>query len=53
LYKRGETVSFVPGQADSSEKVEGILQGIGPNGELLIKTETEIKSFVTGELSFL
>jgi BirA family biotin operon repressor/biotin-[acetyl-CoA-carboxylase] ligase len=53
LYKRGETVSFIPGQADSSEKVEGILQGIGANGELLIKTETEIKSFVTGELSFL
>jgi BirA family biotin operon repressor/biotin-[acetyl-CoA-carboxylase] ligase len=53
LYKQGESVSFVPGQADSKEKIEGILHGIGENGELLIKSGTDIKSYITGELSFL
>jgi BirA family biotin operon repressor/biotin-[acetyl-CoA-carboxylase] ligase len=52
LYRRGESISFVPGQADSKEKIEGILEGIGPGGELLIKTGTEIKSFITGELEY-
>jgi BirA family biotin operon repressor/biotin-[acetyl-CoA-carboxylase] ligase len=52
LYKKGEPVSFIPGQADSTEKVEGVLQGIGANGELLIKIGTETKSFITGELSY-
>ncbi len=50
IYRQGETVSFIPGQAGSHEKIEGILEGIGPEGELLIKTGTEIQSFITGEL---
>jgi BirA family biotin operon repressor/biotin-[acetyl-CoA-carboxylase] ligase len=52
LYRKGESVSFIPGQADSKEKIIGTLEGIGSEGELLIKTEREIKSFITGELEF-
>ena len=52
LYKRGECVSFIPGQADSREKIEGILEGIGLEGELLIKTNAEIRPFITGELEY-
>ncbi|MDR2900140.1 MAG: biotin--[acetyl-CoA-carboxylase] ligase [Treponema sp.] len=52
LYKRGELVSFVPGQVDSKGKVEGVLEGIGSGGELLINTGTEIKTFITGELEY-
>jgi len=52
LYKRGETVTFLPGAADSGLVVEGILSGIGPDGELLIIPEgggTE-RAFASGEL---
>jgi BirA family biotin operon repressor/biotin-[acetyl-CoA-carboxylase] ligase len=52
LYKRGEKISFIPGQADSHEKIGGLLHGIGQNGELLIQTETEIHSYITGELAY-
>ncbi len=50
IYRRGENVAFIPGQAGSAKKIEGILEGIGPDGELLIKTGTKIQSFITGEL---
>jgi len=52
LYKRGETVAFAPGTADSECLVEGILSGIGPEGELLIIPEGEEKelAFMSGEL---
>ena len=52
LYRRGETVTFMPGAADSGMAVEGILSGIGPEGELLIIPEGEEKerAFVSGEL---
>jgi biotin-(acetyl-CoA carboxylase) ligase len=52
LYKRGKQISFIPGQADSKEKIEGTLEGIGADGELLIKVGTEIKSFITGEFEY-
>jgi len=52
LYKRGETVTFVPGTADSTHLVEGTLSGLGPQGELLIvpRGEETEQTFVTGEL---
>jgi len=52
LYKRGETVAFAEGAADSEDIVEGILSGLGPGGELLIipKGEEKERSFITGEL---
>ena len=52
LYKRGETVSFAIGAADSNRLVEGTLSGLGPGGELLIipRGEKAEKAFVTGEL---
>jgi BirA family biotin operon repressor/biotin-[acetyl-CoA-carboxylase] ligase len=52
LYKKGETVGFAEGAADSGKIVSGILKGIGPEGELLIKIEGENKErpFITGEL---
>ncbi len=52
LYKKGEPVSFIPGQAGSAAKVEGILEGIGPEGELLIRTGAGIERFITGELEY-
>jgi BirA family biotin operon repressor/biotin-[acetyl-CoA-carboxylase] ligase len=52
LYKRGEIVSFVPGAADSNCLIEGILTGIGSDGELLIipRGEEKERAFITGEL---
>jgi BirA family biotin operon repressor/biotin-[acetyl-CoA-carboxylase] ligase len=52
LYKRGETVTFVPGAADSGNAVEGKLSGIGPEGELLLIPEGKEKerAFTSGEL---
>ena len=52
LYKKGETVVFAPGAADSEQLVEGTLSGIGPKGELLIipKGEKDERAFVNGEL---
>jgi BirA family biotin operon repressor/biotin-[acetyl-CoA-carboxylase] ligase len=55
LYKRGEQVVFVEGEAGSDREVRGRLAGIGEGGEILILTEGEKqpRSFVTGELKFL
>lgn len=52
LYMRNHIVHFIPGAADSPVLVKGLLQGIGPLGELLIvpKGSTEPVSFITGEL---
>jgi BirA family biotin operon repressor/biotin-[acetyl-CoA-carboxylase] ligase len=52
LYKKGETVSFASGAADSECLVEGQLSGLGPGGELLIipRGEKKEQAFVTGEL---
>jgi len=52
LYKKGETVTFAEGPANSEDLVEGILSGLGPGGELLIipKGEEKERSFITGEL---
>jgi BirA family biotin operon repressor/biotin-[acetyl-CoA-carboxylase] ligase len=52
LYLKGERVRFVPGGADSGRIVEGLLQGIGPGGELLILPPGAAGplAFVTGEL---
>jgi BirA family biotin operon repressor/biotin-[acetyl-CoA-carboxylase] ligase len=52
LYKRGETVRFIAGSADSGRVVEGRLSGVGTEGELLILPEgaAEALAFITGEL---
>jgi BirA family biotin operon repressor/biotin-[acetyl-CoA-carboxylase] ligase len=52
LYHRGCPVRFFPGEADSSRLVEGTLEGIGPEGELLITPRNAAGPvpFVTGEL---
>ena len=52
LFRGGERVRFEAGQADSGIMVEGLLQGIGAAGELLIKPEGElsVRAFVSGEL---
>jgi BirA family biotin operon repressor/biotin-[acetyl-CoA-carboxylase] ligase len=52
LYLRGRPVRFILGGAGSGELVEGVLQGLGPGGELLILPHgaPEARSFVTGEL---
>jgi BirA family biotin operon repressor/biotin-[acetyl-CoA-carboxylase] ligase len=50
LYMRGRWVRFIDGAADSGRLVEGILEGIGNDGELLISRDGITGSFVTGEL---
>jgi BirA family biotin operon repressor/biotin-[acetyl-CoA-carboxylase] ligase len=52
LYLLGRDVQFVPGAADSDAVIEGRILGIGPEGELRIlpRGETEVQSFITGEL---
>jgi BirA family biotin operon repressor/biotin-[acetyl-CoA-carboxylase] ligase len=52
LYMKGQPVRFIPGGAGSGALVEGVLRGIGPQGELLIlpRGAAEVRSFVTGEL---
>jgi BirA family biotin operon repressor/biotin-[acetyl-CoA-carboxylase] ligase len=51
LYLRGKPVRFIPGAAGSNDVVEGILAGIGGDGELLISVNGETRPFVTGELA--
>ena len=52
LYKKGETVIFASGAADSNTLIEGTLSGINDKGELLIipKGEKDERAFINGEL---
>ncbi|MDR0585764.1 MAG: biotin--[acetyl-CoA-carboxylase] ligase family protein [Treponema sp.] len=50
LYMRGKPVRFFPGAAGSGRAVEGILAGVGGEGELLITIDGEDRPFITGEL---
>jgi BirA family biotin operon repressor/biotin-[acetyl-CoA-carboxylase] ligase len=52
LYKKGQNVIFIDGEADSGKEIKGSLYGIGESGELLIVPDgqTEVRPFVTGEL---
>jgi BirA family biotin operon repressor/biotin-[acetyl-CoA-carboxylase] ligase len=52
LFKKGGQVTFIEGAADSSQKVQGCLAGLGDSGELLIlpNGENKVRSFITGEL---
>jgi BirA family biotin operon repressor/biotin-[acetyl-CoA-carboxylase] ligase len=52
LYMKGRPVSFAVGGVDSTCVVEGILAGIGVDGELLIIPEgkTAPEAYMTGEL---
>jgi BirA family biotin operon repressor/biotin-[acetyl-CoA-carboxylase] ligase len=52
LYKKGEQVCFAKGAADSNSLVTGTLEGIGPDGELLItpRGETGTVAFTAGEI---
>jgi len=50
LYKKGESVTFIEGGAESGNSHTGRLIGIGLGGELLIEENGEISSFITGEL---
>jgi BirA family biotin operon repressor/biotin-[acetyl-CoA-carboxylase] ligase len=52
LYKKGERVCFAKGAADSGDMVSGTINGIGPDGELLIipDGETGLLAFTAGEI---
>ncbi|MDR1787323.1 MAG: biotin--[acetyl-CoA-carboxylase] ligase [Treponema sp.] len=52
LYLRGSEVVFAEGAAGSGSETRGILEGIGPGGELLLRPagEPHARPFVTGEL---
>jgi BirA family biotin operon repressor/biotin-[acetyl-CoA-carboxylase] ligase len=50
LHMRGERARFLAGAADSGKLVEGLLYGLGEEGELLIQTEKGIEAFAAGEL---
>jgi BirA family biotin operon repressor/biotin-[acetyl-CoA-carboxylase] ligase len=55
LYKKDEQVLFIEGAAGSGQEVRGRLAGITDSGELLIVPdgETQVRSFITGELNFI
>ena len=55
LYRKGEQVVFIEGEAGSGREVRGRLAGIREGGELLILAEGEAqpRPFVTGELKFV
>jgi BirA family biotin operon repressor/biotin-[acetyl-CoA-carboxylase] ligase len=50
LYLKGKKVRFTAGGADSGKTVEGLLYGIGPEGELILDIEGKPLPFVSGEL---
>jgi BirA family biotin operon repressor/biotin-[acetyl-CoA-carboxylase] ligase len=52
LYRRGERIRFFAGGPGAGLPVEGVLSGIGTDGELLITAdgETESRAFITGEI---
>jgi BirA family biotin operon repressor/biotin-[acetyl-CoA-carboxylase] ligase len=52
LYMRGKSIRFIAGAADSGRLVEGLLSGIGKDGELLILPPGASRplAFFTGEL---
>lgn len=52
LYKRGETVRFLAGSVEEPLPVMGILEGVAPTGELLIRRpdSDKVEPFITGEL---
>ncbi|HRS05356.1 MAG TPA: biotin--[acetyl-CoA-carboxylase] ligase, partial [Treponema sp.] len=52
LYKRGERVRFLSGSTDAPSEVLGILEGVAPTGELLIRPigSSRTERFITGEL---
>jgi len=53
LYQKGKRVHFINGAPDSDQVIEGILEDIGPGGEILIIPEGQscALSLVTGELT--
>jgi BirA family biotin operon repressor/biotin-[acetyl-CoA-carboxylase] ligase len=52
LYKKVEQASFAKGAADSGSIINGVISGIGPEGELLLLPEGADKplAFFSGEL---
>jgi BirA family biotin operon repressor/biotin-[acetyl-CoA-carboxylase] ligase len=59
LYQKGGRVRFTvrpalasAAPASEGETVEGILTGIGPDGEILIRCGDTTRAFVSGELEF-
>ncbi|MCX7655360.1 MAG: biotin--[acetyl-CoA-carboxylase] ligase [Treponemataceae bacterium] len=54
LYKRGEVISFVPGLPDKGPAIEGILEGISPEGAIVLRSLDGVpQRFVSGEIRFL
>jgi BirA family biotin operon repressor/biotin-[acetyl-CoA-carboxylase] ligase len=52
LYMKGRRIRFIAGSVDSGRVIEGVLEGIGPSGELLLipAGKTAPEAYVTGEL---
>ncbi len=51
LYARGRRVRFLEGMPERGEVIEGVLEGVGPGGELLIRGDTgRLSACVSGEL---
>ena len=56
LYRRGERIRLIEGDPESGMPHEGILEGLGTDGALLIRTEEgegegELHSIISGEFS--
>ncbi len=54
LWKRGERSRFIPGDPGKEDPVEGVVEGIGPQGELLLRTpdSSELRRFFSGEFPY-
>lgn len=53
LLWRGERISFLAGDPERRETVEGIIEGIGPSGELLFRrTGGETEALWSGEIPY-
>jgi BirA family biotin operon repressor/biotin-[acetyl-CoA-carboxylase] ligase len=52
LFMRGRHVTFLEGPAGQARPIQGILEGLGSAGEILIRPagEEAARSFITGEL---
>ncbi len=54
LWKRGERSRFIPGDPGRENAVEGIVEGIGSQGELILRMSdsSEPRRFFTGEFPY-
>lgn len=51
LWRRGEKLIFFSGHPDRHERIEGICEGVGDDGSLILNIGGQRRAFVSGEIS--